>query len=44
MYRQYPVANVTPFYLVSLVPPRHEIDVIDEALCLPGPEDSQTHA
>ncbi len=30
MHRQYPVANVTPFYLASLIPPGHEIEITDE--------------
>ncbi len=31
MHRQYPVANVTPYYLASLIPPNHQVEIIDES-------------
>lgn len=31
MHRKYPVANVTPHYLASLIPPGHRIEIVDES-------------
>jgi len=31
MHRAFPVANITPHYLSSLVPPGHRVEVIDQA-------------